>query len=108
MRSIASQWRAETRREPLITEDAIEVGEPGHDPVGSYETTDLIERMLLALGTDVSALGVLKHILADSDRMDAQSDLGMTATQYDTARRRMVRRLFDAFSAGWNDEPQCH
>jgi hypothetical protein len=69
---------------------------------------DLIARMRRALGTDPPAMGVFEHILADSDREEAQAALGMNATQYDTARRRMVRQLFEAFHAGWNHEPQRH
>ena len=54
-----------------------------------------------ALAGDKPALGVLDQILADSDREKAQAALGMSATQYDTARRRMVRHLFEAFQSGW-------
>ncbi|MBN8957709.1 MAG: hypothetical protein J0H17_14230 [Rhizobiales bacterium] len=109
MRSIASQWRQETSREPLKEDQAGDVvEEPSHNPGTRYEMGDLIIRMRRALGADPSALGVFEHILADSDREDAQAALGMDATQYDTARRRMVRQLFEAFHAGWNHEPQRH
>jgi hypothetical protein len=79
-----------------------------HSPAASYEIDDLISRMRQTLGADPLALGVFDHILADSDREDAQASLGMNATQYDTVRRRMVRQLFEAFHAGWNYEPQRH
>jgi DNA-directed RNA polymerase specialized sigma24 family protein len=109
MRSIASQWRKEGRREPLKEDETGEVfEEESHSPGACYEMSDLISRMRRALGADPSALGVFEHILADSDRMDAQAALGMNATQYDTARRRMERQLFEAFHEGWNHEPQRH
>lgn len=109
MRSIASQWRQEDRREPRKDDETEEVFEEEmHNPGAGYELGDLIARMRRALGTDPPALGVFEHILADSDREDAQAALGMNATQYDTARRRMVRQMFEAFHAGWNYEPQRH
>jgi DNA-directed RNA polymerase specialized sigma24 family protein len=109
MRSIASQWRQEDRREPLKEDEIGEmIEEETHNPGAGYEMSDLISRMRRTLGTDPPALGVFEHILADSDREDAQAALGMNVTQYDTARRRMVRQLFEAFHAGWNHEPQRH
>lgn len=109
MRSIASQWRQEARREPLKEDEAGKMlDEESNNPSACYEIGDLIGRMRHSLGTDPPALGVFEHILADSDREDAQAALGMNATQYDTARRRMVRQLFEAFHAGWNHEPQRH
>ena len=102
MRSIASQWRQEDRREPLKEDETgVMFEEEGHNPGACYEMGDLITRMRRALATDPPALGVFEHILADSDREDAQAALDMNATQYDTARRRMVRQLFEAFHAGW-------
>jgi DNA-directed RNA polymerase specialized sigma24 family protein len=109
MRSIASQWRHEDRRELLMEDGAGEMfEEESHNPDACYEMGDLIARMRRALGTDPPAMGVFEHIVADSDREEAQAALGMNATQYDTARRRMVRQLFEAFHAGWNHEPQRH
>jgi len=103
MRSIASQWRQEDRREPLKEDETKEVLEPeGHNPSTQYHITDLISRMRRKLEADPLALGVFDHVLADSDRVKARTALGMDATQYDTARRRMVRLLFDAFHSGWN------
>jgi DNA-directed RNA polymerase specialized sigma24 family protein len=105
MRSIASQWRREDRREPLKGDETDNVfEEESYCPSTSYEMDDLISRMRRPLGTDPPALGVLDHILADSDREEAQAALGMSATQYDTARRRMVRQLFETFHSGWNHE----
>jgi len=109
MRSIASQWRRENRREPLKEDETSEVfEEESHNPSTRYERDDLIRRMRRALDTDPSALGVFDHILADSDRENAQAALGLNEKQYDTARRRMVRQLFEAFHSGWKHEPQGH
>lgn len=106
MRSIASQWRQEGRREPLKEDEAGQgFEEESHNPRSCYEIDDLIARMRQTLETDPPALGVFEHMLADNDREDAQLALAMNATQYDTARRRMVRRLFEAFHIGWNHEP---
>lgn len=103
MRSIRSQWLQEDRREPL-REDVTGYGgdDDSNDPGASYETGHLVARMRRKLVDDPPALGVLDHILADSDRAEAQAALGMDATRYDTARRRMVSRLFKAFHAGWS------
>lgn len=109
MRSIASQWRRENRREPLKEDETgMAFEEESENPAAGYEMDDLISRMRQALDTDSSALGVFDHILADSDRYEAQAALGVNATQYDTARRRMVRQLFEAFYSGWKHESQGH
>ena len=104
--SIASQWRREDRREPLKEDETDRVfNEANHNPAACYEMDDLISRMRRHSAPTSRRLGVFDHILADSDRSDAQAALGMNATQYDTARRRMTRRLFEAFHSGWNHEP---
>jgi DNA-directed RNA polymerase specialized sigma24 family protein len=109
MRSIASQWRQQNRREPLKEDEIGEVfEEESHNPGARYEMDDFISRMRRVLGTDTPALGVFEHILKDSDREDAHAALGMNATQYDTARRRMVRQLSEAFHAGLYHEPHRH
>jgi DNA-directed RNA polymerase specialized sigma24 family protein len=103
MRSIRSQWLQEDLREPLREDQAGQARDnESDDPGTSYETDHLVARMRRALVDDPAALGVLDHILADSDREEAQAALGMDATRYDTARRRMVSRLFKAFHAGWS------
>jgi DNA-directed RNA polymerase specialized sigma24 family protein len=103
MRSIRSQWLQEDRREPLRGDDTgDDRDENGHDPVTQYVTDHLVARMRGKLGGDPLALGVFDHILADSDRSEAQAALGIDAAAYDTARRRMVDRLFKAFHAGWS------
>ena len=102
MRSIASQWRRENRREPLRVDETGQVFEEVSDnSFASYEMDDLVARMRRALAEDPAALGVFDHFLADSNRVEALTTLGMDATQYDTARRRMVRHLFEAFHSGW-------
>lgn len=107
MRSIASQWRLENWREPLREDERERVfEEESNNPGACYDIGDLIFRMRRSLGADPQALGIFDHILADSDRDDAQAALGMNATQYDTARRRMARRLFEAFHEGWNHDLQ--
>ena len=103
MRSIAHQWRHEDRREALMDDDDSIVLDqiPDVDQV-DHAITDLKERMRDALAKDPDALGVFTHILADSDREEAQATLGLDAQGYDTARRRMVRHMFTTFNAGWN------
>lgn len=105
MRSIASQWRRENDREPLM-EDEIGVAVEGEsqNPSACYEMDDLISQMRQTLNNDPPARGVFDHILADTDREEAKTALGMNATQYDTARRRMVRQLFEAFHSGWKHD----
>jgi DNA-directed RNA polymerase specialized sigma24 family protein len=103
MRSLRSQWLQEDRREPLRDDVAGYGGYDDSDNPGTgYETGHLIAQMRRELVDDPPALGVLDHILADSDRAEAQVALGMDATAYDTARRRMISRLFKTFHAGWS------
>jgi DNA-directed RNA polymerase specialized sigma24 family protein len=102
MRSIASQWRREGAREPLIEdgeEGATENISGGLSP--DLELNHLISRMRHALTGDPEAREALEHILADSDRDEAQCASGLDATRYETARRRMLRHMFTAFSTGW-------
>ncbi|WP_439364238.1 RNA polymerase sigma factor [Bradyrhizobium sp. DASA03005] len=106
MRSIASQWRQEDRREPLREDETEQIfDDEAHDPSATYEMDDLTSRMRSALASDPLALAIFEHILADSDRDEAQRALGIDATQYDTARRRMANRLFDDFHSGWAYAP---
>ena len=102
MRSVRSQWRHEAAREPLLADAEEAPPEPYASPLDEYDTKDLFERMRAALANDPPALGVLDQALAGSDRDEARAALGMSATEYDTARRRMTRRLADTFEKGWN------
>jgi DNA-directed RNA polymerase specialized sigma24 family protein len=103
MRSISSQWRRERRREPLIEDEGTNASDDkGQNPAALHELGDLIARMRHALADDLSGLGVFDHILADTDRAEAQAALGIDAARYDTARRRMARHLFNTFHSGWN------
>lgn len=102
MRSIASQWRHEDMRETLILDHTDGAsGEMEESPPADHELSDLLSRMRLALGDDPQARGIMEHILADSDREEAQAALRIGATSYDTARRRMIRHLFRMFNSGW-------
>lgn len=99
MRSIASQWRHEDVREPLVEEtDGI-----GNDPQGSRDDAfaDITERMRAALADDLLALGIFNHILTQTSRTQACDQLDLSATGYDTARRRMIRTLQRQFNPGW-------
>ncbi len=102
MRSIASQWRREDARESLIDDGedgATDKIQGGLAP--DHELNDLLFRMRQALDEDSQARGVMEHILVDSDRDEAQAALGLDATGYDTARRRMIRHMFVTFNSGW-------
>lgn len=99
MRSIASQWRREDMREPLIGDD---------DKLTSYmqelvnfDFNDLATRMRATLVGDPSTLGIFDHILTQTSRKQAFDQLGLDATGYDTARRRMTRELRRQFKPGW-------
>lgn len=103
MRSIAHQWRHEDRREALINDDdAIALDQIRDEDQVDYVMIDLKERMRDALADDPEALGIFTHILADSDREEAQAALGLDAQGYDTARRRMIRHMFTTFNTGWS------
>ncbi|MEA1653008.1 hypothetical protein UAJ10_28835 [Nitrospirillum sp. BR 11164] len=100
MRSIASQWRHEDAREPLAADhiadlDNIAADEADHDFI------NLTQRMREALLGDTRALGIFDHILTQTSRKQACEQLGLDATGYDTARRRMTRTLRRQFKPGW-------
>ncbi len=108
MRSIASQWRKGERFE-LLDEEGQGGGEfttpkgnlPSHDPTSEFEINDLISRMRHSLENEQIERGVFDHIIADTKREHAIAALNISSTQYDTARRRMVRLLFENFHEGW-------
>lgn len=99
MRSIASQWRHEDIREPLAQEsDKIaDLTLECHD----HGFADITDRMRAALIDDLRALGIFDHILTQTSRKQACDQLQMSATDYDTARRRMIRTLQRQFNPGW-------
>lgn len=100
MRSIASQWRHEDQREPLLND-----GDVLRDDAAIPETSDFADltvRMRKALEDDPPALGIFEHILSQTSRKDARTELGIDETGYDTVRRRMIRTLKEQFSPGWN------
>lgn len=100
MRSIASQWRHEDMREPLVADEAKEVSQdPG--PEDDRDFIDLTKRMRAALSGDHAALGIFDHILSQTSRRQVREQLGIDATGYDTARRRMIRTLRRQFNPGW-------
>ena len=103
MRSIASQWRREDWREPLLEEDDRDTPCGTENNLTAYhEINDLLFRMRKVLADDPEASGVLNHVLEDTDRTEAQSALSLNATGYDTARRRMIRKLIKVFGPEWD------
>jgi DNA-directed RNA polymerase specialized sigma24 family protein len=102
MRSIAHQWRHEDQREPLTEDTLAENSELAFDT--NHELADLMERMRAALVDDPVALGVFEHSLLQTSRTQVMADLGLDATAFDTARRRMIRKLHRRFYPGWNDD----
>lgn len=102
MRSIAHQWRHEDRREPL-TEETAEVLES--EAAGSnHEIADLISRMRTVIADDPVAAGIFEHTLLQTGRKQICDVLGIDATEFDTARRRMIRTLHRQFHPGWKDD----
>lgn len=99
MRSIASQWRHEDQREPLL--DGVEVADHQTMVATAHEIIDLTARMRCALKDDPQALGIFEHVLAQTSRKDVRTELGIDETGYDTARRRMIRILKSQFNPGW-------
>lgn len=100
MRSIASQWRHEDTREPLAADEFADV-ENITATVADFDLSDLTHRMRDALLADEQALGIFDHILTQSTRKQVCDQLGLDATGYDTARRRMTRILRRQFKPGW-------
>ncbi|MGV4792977.1 hypothetical protein [Rhizobium sp. F40D2] len=99
MRSIASQWRREDKREPLIGDYDGLITDPAERR--DLDFSDLAIRMRTALADDPSALGIFDHILTQTSRKQAFDQLSLDATGYDTARRRMTRALRRQFKPGW-------
>ncbi len=100
MRSITSQWRHEDIREPLAADGGDEVD---HSPAAAEDLdfVDLSKRMRVALSDDHAALEIFDHILNQTSRRQVCDQLGIDATGYDTARRRMIRTLRRQFNPGW-------
>jgi hypothetical protein len=101
MRSIASQWRHEDARE-LLAEDCNEI--PDEPAANSVEFVDLVHKMRTALNDDAPAQGIFDHVLQQTSRDLTRMHLGLDATAYDTARRRMIRTLQRKFSPDWNSK----
>lgn len=99
MRSIASQWRAEDMREPLAGDR--DGGHADDLETEELDLADLAHRMRAHLIYDPPAMGIFDHMLAQTSRKQACSQLGLDATGYDTARRRMTRTLRRHFEPGW-------
>jgi len=99
MRSIASQWRHEDQREPLLDDADVVRGDAL--TTLNHDFTDLTVRMRNALKDDPPGLGIFEHILAQTSRNNVRIELDIDETGYDTARRRMIRTLQDQFSPGW-------
>ena len=100
MRSIASQWRHEDAREPLAADHIRDLDSVAADEA-DLNFINLTERMREALLGDTPALGIFDHILTQTSRKQACEQLGLDATGYDTARRRMTRTLRRQFKPGW-------
>lgn len=100
MRSIASQWRHEDRREPLAADEVADL-ENISTSADDFDLRDLAHRMRDALLIDEQALGIFDHILTQSTRKQVCDQLGLDVTGYDTARRRMTRILRRQFKPGW-------
>jgi hypothetical protein len=100
MRSIASQWRHEDMREPLAADGTDEFNQDfrAEDDI---DFIDLTKRMRSALLGDQAALEIFDHILSQTSRRQVCDQLGIDATGYDTARRRMIRILRRQFNPGW-------
>lgn len=100
MRSIASQWRHEDIREPLAADQDGALGD-GTSADDKFDFADLAQRMRDTLLGDQISLGIFDHILTQTSRKQACDQLGLDATGYDTARRRMTRTLRRQFKPGW-------
>ncbi|MBX4935189.1 hypothetical protein [Rhizobium bangladeshense] len=99
MRSIASQWRHEDMREPLVADQLSQHCDAAMED--GFDLADLAHRMRAALSGDPVATGIFDHIMTQTSRKQACDALGLDATGYDTARRRMTRALRRRFKPGW-------
>ena len=101
MRSIADEWAKADARQPLIADG-------GEDEVADAVAAvrrdeELFDAMRRELANDDAGRGVYEHMRLGTRRAEAKVALGMDDTQYDTARRRMLRTLWRAFGPGWKE-----
>ncbi len=102
MRSIARQWRdQEIRERAALAEEQRGTADCEPHPEKGYVASDLTARMRKTIADDPEAFAIFESILRDQDKAEAQEKLGCDDTTWDTARRRMVRRLFNAFEMDW-------
>jgi DNA-directed RNA polymerase specialized sigma24 family protein len=104
MRSIVSDWAREDERQPLVAdyvEEGADAFAAADAPMAGDDLADLVERMRIALADDVPALGILDHILQGTSRAEARLELEMDEREYDTAKRRMARRMLRDFGSEW-------
>jgi DNA-directed RNA polymerase specialized sigma24 family protein len=103
IRSIADQWAKQASRvasQPVDdpTEDPAPAAVPTQErDVALNVIMNLIQR---ELANDTIALGIFRLSLTDASPNEIQAELGINATEHDTGRRRLRRRLFQLFPDG--------
>jgi DNA-directed RNA polymerase specialized sigma24 family protein len=102
MRSIAHEWRLKRMREVVIPVDDIALLAPIALPVQEVEAgiSQVRDRVAVAFEDDPLALAIFTARLEDQSPSATRERLAIDATQYDTALRRMQRRLAQLFPEG--------
>lgn len=104
MRSIVGEWWREDAAEPLAGDIGWEreADDPGAHP--DRDLPDMLDRMVASLHDDDEARSLLVHMRAGTRRAEAAMAMGVDLKTYDTARRRMTRRLLASFGPEWTDD----
>lgn len=102
MRSIAGEWRRDQLREPRSLDDEdVQVADEACSPERETAYRHLASRIRQMLADDPIALGIFDLAMTDTAPDAIQKALGINATVYDTARRRLRRHLLAAYPDGF-------
>lgn len=102
MRSLSDEWQKKKAREIPVPAESLELQAA---PVPAVQEVEMAiqqvrDEVTADCGDDPVALALFEARLADEDPRDTRERLGLDPTQYDTAHRRLQRRLAQLFPEG--------
>ncbi|MGA9580783.1 MAG: hypothetical protein WBR13_02295 [Allosphingosinicella sp.] len=103
MRSIVSDWACEDARQPLLDDEGWQ-DDPSTLQPAAQDVSDLLERMQEHLADDAPAQALFANLRAGLPRREVAAALRMSDQDYDTVRRRMIRKLLRSFGPEWIEE----
>lgn len=94
MRSLCDeQWRRRRRRDTLPTLEGVEGAGPVYDPERVYAAAEALAAIHRLFASDVPATRVITGLLDGMTPDEIRRRWGLSAVEYDTARRRIRRTL---------------